>query len=336
MKISSIGGLLSLVSFKNFAIIALSILFFSIMMPTSILGDSVIIPSDFLNNAHGQLEDIHSALGSSNFEYNLQGNMTKKKQGPTDNSTSTWSGGLELNGQNQYVDIPDHNWFGNSLTIEAWVFEKSVQNWSRLIDFGNGPAADNVLLAMSYGMSGQLYYEVYNGSTPGGGILTPTPLPLNQWVHVAVTQSGNDVTIYKNGEVWVKGTTATPSNIVRTLNYLGKSNWQGDAFSNATIRDVRIWSVARTQQEIMDFMNQSFLVNHTGLQGYWKLNEGAGTTAVDSSGNSLHGAMMGSAWGWDSSINIDGRNDYISLPDNVWFSGNLTIETWVNVHSVRS
>ena len=36
--------------------------------------------------------------------------------------------------------------------------------------------------------------------------------------------------------------------------------------------------------------------NQAGLVGHWKLDEGSGTTAQDSSGNNYHGTITGAEW----------------------------------------
>ncbi|HUU18846.1 MAG TPA: LamG domain-containing protein [Sedimentisphaerales bacterium] len=54
------------------------------------------------------------------------------------------------------------------------------------------------------------------------------------------------------------------------------------------------------------------------LVGWWKFDDGSGTTAVDSSGNGNDGALMGDPqWvaGWiDGALELDGNGDYVDLP----------------------
>ena len=65
--------------------------------------------------------------------------------------------------------------------------------------------------------------------------------------------------------------------------------------SNGAIDDVRIWNVARTQQEIQQFMNHELDGSEEGLVGYWKFNEGRGDTAYDMTVNKNHGSLGGGA-----------------------------------------
>lgn len=56
-------------------------------------------------------------------------------------------------------------------------------------------------------------------------------------------------------------------------------------------------------------------INETGLVGYWKFDEGTGTTAYDSSGNNNHGTLINSPTWVDGKVgkalNLDGIDDYV-------------------------
>ena len=71
-----------------------------------------------------------------------------------------------------------------------------------------------------------------------------------------------------------------------------------------------------------------------GLVGYWKLDDGAGATAVDSSANSLDGTISGATWTTggiiDGAITFDGTNDYIEVADDALLDvTNVTVSAWV-------
>ena len=74
----------------------------------------------------------------------------------------------------------------------------------------------------------------------------------------------------------------------------------------------------------------------TGLQGWWKMNEGTGTTANDASGNGNPGTLVnGTAWATgiaSNAVNVDGSNDYINMGDKATLEGNATwtFATWIN------
>lgn len=75
--------------------------------------------------------------------------------------------------------------------------------------------------------------------------------------------------------------------------------------------------------------------NETGLVGYWKFDEGSGTTANDSSGYNNHGTLYNDpAWikgKIGKALNFDGVDDYVNVPDSpsLDITNNLTVEAWV-------
>ncbi|MCL4499793.1 MAG: prepilin-type N-terminal cleavage/methylation domain-containing protein, partial [Chloroflexi bacterium] len=74
---------------------------------------------------------------------------------------------LSFNGTGSYVSLPSGAYFSGPFTITSWVYVRSYNSWSRLLDFGNGSASDNVLFAVSQGTSGDAYLESWNGTVRG-------------------------------------------------------------------------------------------------------------------------------------------------------------------------
>jgi flagellin-like protein len=79
------------------------------------------------------------------------------------------------------------------------------------------------------------------------------------------------------------------------------------------------------------------------LVGYWKFDEGTGTTAADSSGNGNDGTLVnGPTWidgKYGKALTFDGVNDYVLVPkygSNFFGSGPFTIEAWINANNVSS
>ena len=150
-----------------------------------------------------------------------------------------------------YVALPSgfSDFTTNGMTVSLWAYatsEGGPANWNRFIDFANGAANNNILLARTGG-GNQVTFEVYagaSGGTSGGKVTTPDgTLIMNHWQHWAATMdtSGN-VVVYQNGLPVVTGTTAVPNPIVRNNNYLGLSNWAGDDHYAGKTDDVRIYN----------------------------------------------------------------------------------------------
>jgi hypothetical protein len=64
------------------------------------------------------------------------------------------------------------------------------------------------------------------------------------------------------------------------------------------IDEVRVWNVARTQQEIQNDMNRELTGSQTGLVAYYRLNEGTGQNILDGTANGNNG-ILGSTTGVD-------------------------------------
>ena len=74
--------------------------------------------------------------------------------------------------------------------------------------------------------------------------------------------------------------------------------------------------------------------NSQGLMAWWKLDEGKGTTAIDSSGNNFTSVIHGATWVNDqtqSVLSFNGKTDYVALPKLPLTTVNaLTTVAWVN------
>ncbi|NUN69642.1 MAG: T9SS type A sorting domain-containing protein [Bacteroidetes bacterium] len=185
---------------------------------------------------------------------------------------------LRFDGSDDFISLPNGVYFNGNFTVEAWVYEYSYANWSRLIDFGNGPGSDNIVIPISTGTSGQVSLHVFQGGS-SQSIQAPTSIPLEQWTHIACVLNNGTATIYYNGIAVATGAVHAPLNIIRTSNFIGKSNW-ADALANMVADEIRFWNVARTEQQIREEMYRTVEPTTPGLTGYWQFNDQNGTTAL--------------------------------------------------------
>ena len=54
---------------------------------------------------------------------------------------------------NGYLKAPNGVYFNGDFTVSLWIKVRSATGYNRVIDFGNGPDSDNVVLSMSGGSS---------------------------------------------------------------------------------------------------------------------------------------------------------------------------------------
>ncbi len=159
-----------------------------------------------------------------------------------------------------YLNAPSGIYFSGDLTIMAWVYVFQHQTYQRLIDFGNGKGIDNVVCALSRASTGNPYFSIF----PDGSIFDSAGFSItkNKWTFVAcVLQSSTYVAVYvDSSRNYVSQSSITPTHVVRTKCYVGRSHWYNDPFyndedTNAYIDDLKIFNRALSQQEIYDEMN---------------------------------------------------------------------------------
>jgi hypothetical protein len=194
-----------------------------------------------------------------------------------------------------YGQLPPGVYFTpGAFTIEARVYVREVRNWSRLIDFGNGPADHNVVFALSAGMSGQPRIEVQRENGAVTMVQAATPLPLNRWVHLAVTCDGSFARIYYDGVVVGQGALIAPTQtVVRNLAYVGRSNWPDD-LANADIDNLRIWNRSLNTAEVVEASGREYPAGTTGLRAQFTFNRIENPSA-DSSGSGTPMTLHGNA-----------------------------------------
>ena len=111
----------------------------------------------------------------------------------------------------------------------------------------------------------------------------------NQWYHIALVVDGSKTIVYVNGK---KITEFDSPGSLRTF-YIGKSYSESRGIV-ARFSELRLWSVARTAQQIKDGMYE---VNpsESGLYAYWKMNEVKDNKIPDASGNNRDLILYGQA-----------------------------------------
>jgi hypothetical protein len=180
-------------------------------------------------------------------------------------TAATWTtgkagSGVSFNGTStSYVKLKDGIMEGlNDFTITTWVNTKSIANNTRIFDFGYDTAS--WMAFIPYYGGNQIKYKISYGGNSAEVVGTYT-LPINQWVHLALVQSGNICKIYADGLEIASGTvTLKPSGLGKTTaNYLIKSQWPADPFLNASMDEFRIFNRALGAVEINELVNPTNL-----------------------------------------------------------------------------
>lgn len=303
----------------------------------------------------GDTSTCSSPVGEWNFE---------EKKGTTTNDTSgngntgtisgaTWTQGkygaaLNFNGLDpDSVSLGNPavlNFGSNSFTYSLWVYvPKSVGPYD-MAWYKGGSSAGDPGYDMELG-TGAWAADIADGA--GTKQISLGNETLNQWVQltVVIDRANHQFISYSNGAKidWTD------------ITGFGSTSGTGALISrpaypfNGKVDQVRVYNYARTPAQVAYDYNRGIPV------GWWKFDECQGTTAHDSSGNGNNGTInigasgsqtaagtcttAGTAWGngatgkYNSSLNFDGADDFISANDNNPLNGGLTISTWYKTSS---
>ncbi|MCM3747823.1 LamG domain-containing protein [Paenibacillus pasadenensis] len=237
------------------------------------------------------------------------------------------NGSLKLDGSGDYVSLP------SSATPSSADF--AVTGWVKL----DQAAGTNQYIVQQEGPNGRswLYRSTATGrlSTYLGGVeLTSTgTIPLGQWTHVALAKSGGEVSLYINGQLDV--TAVRSVSLTADKFRLGAHKAPSGSLAdwNGSLDEFRFYSMALTGSDIQDIYTASKLPRAS-----YKLNESAGATAADASGNSFTGTLAGNPV-WEPSggkqagaLKLDGNGDYVTLPNVLNpAASDFTVSAWVRL-----
>jgi len=201
--------------------------------------------------------------------------------------------GLEFDGVDDYVALGNSTALGftsQDFTIEAWIKSGNITKGMQIFQ-RHGWNADGYRL--NTGTGGNIQFYTFQSGANQLSKSSSGVLVAGNWSHVAAVRQGASV------RVWVDGVDVTttfgshigPAYSASRQTYIGTS-YAPEAF-NGTISEVRVWNYARSESEIKADMYEELTGSESGLAGYWKLNEGAGTIAHDSTANNNHGTLEG-------------------------------------------
>ena len=164
-----------------------------------------------------------------------------------------------------FTHVPSGIYFDSpSFTISVWIYPLNPSgNWSRVIDFGNGEKSDNIALAVG-SWNGILNPALTIFKYPNFiNTLSTKAIVSSQWQLLTATFDGKQTHIYINGLLMNSANvTYSSTSLNRTKNFIGKSNWAADGFSDSLLDDLRFYNKSLNLTEIIELMNF-----HFGLEG---------------------------------------------------------------------
>ena len=211
-----------------------------------------------------------------------------------------------------YVQIPAGTLEGvDAISVTGWLFLRSDSTWQRFFDFGPNTTSNFFCTPIGEEVeSGYRTRITTRGWTEEQGPICKR-VPIQQWVHLAVVLDPTRRTLssYLDG-IRVGGASNLTYNLEQIIDqddiqanklYIGKSRYDTDPTLDAMIHDVRIYSIALTDQQVATIRKNALSAG--------KIVDAAKPTAVASE----TGASTG---------NTSARFELVSVPDT-------TVETIV-------
>jgi alpha-L-arabinofuranosidase len=200
------------------------------------------------------LVTVSAQTGNLTHRYSFNGNandLVGTANGVLQGGASISNGVLVLDGASGYLSLPANIVTGyTAITLEFWVTDNGSGAWARIFDFGNN-TTDYMFLSLPAG-GGNLrgaYTTNGNGAEqvlqwPGSGRPPVGQKSHIVWTSDSATHTGllyfNGVPVGTNSNM-----TLTPAALGPTVNnWLGRSQFSGDAYFNGALDEFRIWNVA--------------------------------------------------------------------------------------------
>ena len=240
---------------------------------------------------------------------------------PPQESAFSDSYSLDFDGTDDYVNIPQ-----GGTAFPSGDAPRTVSLWIKRVSGGNATSGSEALFKYGWIRTNEMFALVLwtnskNLYITGYGNDHDTGIDIadTDWHHLMVTFDGTTIVVYKDGGTAASGEQDTSTagggnwtnldtNIDDPIDHGGfligmRDTYYGVEFVGK-INDVAIWDVELSAADVVAIYNSgapndltdsgSYDTDRTGdLVGYWKFEEGSGTTATDSSDEGNDGTISG-------------------------------------------
>ena len=219
------------------------------------------------------------------------------------------SNALSLDGDGSFAEIADSEIINNiseQVTISAWIKPTDFPNTCTTVLFKGNKRIPNIShrqFALWLFDEGCVFFD----TSPGGRSIRWTAsaseaVKKNEWYHVAGTidARNNIMKLYLNGSEVQRNNFKLQNNLRKTtLPFRIGCSHEEEISEHASfaglIDEVRIWDIARTENQIRSDMNKQLKGDESGLVGYWKFDVETEGRISDSSPNKNDGKLIGNA-----------------------------------------
>lgn len=204
---------------------------------------------------------------------------------------------LSFNGNGNKATDATFAWNGGPVTVEYWTFVKrSTLKPSTTFMIGESDNAGNRFQSHCPWEDGRIYWD-YGNINEKGRISAPLgDANFDRWVHIALVSDGAGFkAIYINGE---EAASAKEASTTTALKELTIGGMRSNTWFNGMVDEFRIWSEARSAQEIRSYMNRKLPQpsDNSKILGWWRLDEGSGISSKDAVRTRQLALTSGSMW----------------------------------------
>ena len=303
------------------AVLILSLVFLS--SPAGQAFASGVYTSSATDSNGNSLLSSNTVVDSQLYDTTQDSSATTQRQLGVDpnegNGTARKSGALYFDSSNDYISTTYNSAYdfgaGSSFTVSAWVKLNSVPSSNM-----------GILGTASYQVCGYTFYIA--SGTENTYIRTDTAgvehgagfgsIPLASWQLLTATMdSVGTIRTYLNGSIVATTTGQSITSCGSSRQFLIGNSKQGmPEYFSGNIDDVRIYGRVLTTSEVQALYARQ-AVSETSLVGNWKLDDLAGTSALDSSPYGDTGTLLNGA---GNSPAADGTTN-----GPIWVSGDSAI-----------
>ncbi len=248
------------------------------------------------------------------------------------NTANCWidgkvGGGLDFDGADDHITVSTID-IGTVHAVTVWVYADDLSYYEAIL----GYTGDSYMSPLIFrNVSGTTYVYYHDGTDYE--VLDLGEDITGGWRYVAAVRDGLNVTFYLDGVN--KGSVTLTNNTNMYVDTIGarQGNSTKDSFFDGAMDEVKIYSRTLFSEEIFqDYLDGISL-------GYWKFNEGSGSTGADSSVFGNHGALtyMNTSTCWIAGrdgyvLDFYGSDDYVDCGNDSslnFGTNDFTVEFWM-------
>jgi len=253
---------------------------------------------------------------------------------------------LSLDGTNDLVIVPNDPLLElTDGTLELW-FKPDWAPGSTtydpvLIANRQGPSLTRYSLNIDRNLASVMLANGTSVST------VPYAFTRGQWYHLALVDGGSTAQVYVNGQLVGSTTNGFGTLIGLPLNLGSDGSGQ---FFRGQMDEVRIWNVARSATDIRYNLSRALTGTEPGLVGYWRMDEGVGSIAIDATTNHLDGTLSGATWTNSDVVLVNtsgslgmaldltaSRSNYVQVASapSLTLTNQFSFEAWIKLRTAQ-